>query len=263
MFLYFWRNIIRHILYIDCYWKWKETWTGENSFWKSTNRKSITMCWNHFGFPRRVYQWTNQKTQIIIVATFSSVLPSPSPTRAVDSRPSFASTFPRSNPAKSSCACCIQINDEQPVFPNRSWQRNARSKSDDEIKICPPNFPTSKTVPEYKTCYDGDIQHYLNGANPELPLCLQNIILQHVQNAETFPDKSSDKKMKKKMSKFFVVPEDPSDPVAFTETFPDHKRTTSKGCCGAKPVHKIVGIFTFLMSAGILIIIICVYRTYF
>jgi len=191
------------------------------------------------------------------------VLPSPSPTRAVESGPSFASTFPRSNPVKPPCACSsIEIPAGKAGLPNRTWQNIGRSRSDDEIKICPPSFPASRTVPDYKTCYDGDIQHFLTGPNPELPLCLQNIILQHVQNAETFPDKSSDKKMKKKMSKFFVVPEDPSDPVAFTETFPDQKRNKSKGCCGAKPVHKIVGIFTFLMSAGILIIIICVYRKF-
>ena len=71
---------------------------------------------------------------------------------------------------------------------------------------------------DYKTCYEGDIQNYLTATHPELPLCLQNIILQHVQNAETVPDRS--KEVKKKMAKFFVVPEDPSDPAAFTETFP-------------------------------------------
>jgi hypothetical protein len=70
--------------------------------------------------------------------------------------------------------------------------------------------------------------------------------------------------MKKKMAKFFVVPEDPSDPVAFTETFPDIKRkSSSKKCCASKPVHKIVGFFSIIMTLGILVTIICVYRKSF
>ena len=174
--------------------------------------------------------------------------------------------FPaRSNPVKvSSSWTAAAPNIHQPPPANQpKWQSDVNLRSnqlknvEEEIHVCPPS------IPEYRTCYTGDLQNYLNRENPELPLCLQNIILQHVQNAATFPDTKAEKKMKKKMSKLFVVPTDPSDPVAFTETFPDANRRKpgKRGrCCSSSPVHKIVGIFTFLMSVGILVTIICVYR---
>ena len=153
---------------------------------------------------------------------YHSVLPSPTP---ADLRPSFASTFPRSSssaPSRtpSTCACCKRSPVcQMAATPNRPLPHKSRSRSDDEINVCPPSLSTTRQMTtDYKTCYEGDIQNYLTGTHPELPLCLQNIILQHVQNAETVPDRS--KEVKKKMAKFFVVPEDPSDPAAFTETFP-------------------------------------------
>ena len=193
---------------------------------------------------------------------FFSVIPSPSPQNL---RPTTAattttsSTFPRSAPTRGppACACCTRGPASQPALPHqpiRPMQRNARSKSDDDINVCPPNFPPP--VPEYKTCYDGDIRTHLTGDKPELPLCLQNIILQHVQNAQTSHEKY---KELKKSPKYFVVPEDPTNPVAFTENFPHQKKFRTRRCCGSKPVHTVVGVFTFIMSMAILIIIICVY----
>ena len=196
---------------------------------------------------------------------FYSVIPSPSPHNL---RPTTAatttvsSTFPRTAPSRGpppSCACCTRGPTNQPALPhqpNRPLQSNARSKSDDEIIVCPPTFPAPVPDPDYKTCYDGDIRTHLTGEKPELPLCLQNIILQHVQNAQTSHDKY---KEMRKSPKYFVVPEDSTNPVAFTETFPQQKKARARPCRGKKPVHTVVGIFTFIMSMAILIIIVCVY----
>jgi len=66
-----------------------------------------------------------------------------------------------------------------------------------------------------------EAHEFLDKQPTQLPMCLRNIILQHVQNAETFPEGSFEEaSLKKRMSKYFVVPADPSDPAAFTETFP-------------------------------------------
>jgi hypothetical protein len=66
------------------------------------------------------------------------------------------------------------LNSKPLIFSNKIQMNRFRIPDDDEIKICPPNFPTQIRTPlDYHTCYDGDIQRFLTRENPQLPLCLQ------------------------------------------------------------------------------------------
>ena len=93
---------------------------------------------------------------------------------------------------------------------------------------------------------------------PQLPQCIQNIILQHhwhLTRAPNLPD--AKEKHLKKLSKHIMLPDDPEDPAAFTLT-PELTRPPRKPWCSSKPIPKIVGTFAFLMTCGIIAAILYV-----
>ena len=105
------------------------------------------------------------------------------------------------------------------------------------------------------------IRHALDieaaGNHDEIPPCVRNVILQQLQS----PRPPNNPKMIKKLSKTITLPDDPSDPTAFT-VFHDHAmyynipkyKSRSKR---SRQVAKIVGTFSFLMTMGIVILVLC------
>jgi hypothetical protein len=91
-----------------------------------------------------------------------------------------------------------------------------------------------------------------------LPQYIQNIIQHHQHISKP----QHDTKLLKKLSKAILLPEDPSDPAAFTVT-PGLTRSPKAPWCSSKPVVKIVGTFAVLMSLGIIIAIVYVNCEYF
>ena len=72
-----------------------------------------------------------------------------------------------------------------------------------------------------------------------------------------------DARAMKKLSKHIMLPEDPSDPAAFTVT-PGLTRRPDKPWCSSKPVLKIVGTFALVMTLLILaasVYLICEWPT--
>ena len=106
------------------------------------------------------------------------------------------------------------------------------------------------------------IRHALDieaaGNHDEIPPCVRNVILQQLQS----PKPPTHPKMMKKLSKIIDLPDDPSDPIAFTQNFHDHPmycnmpkyKSRSKR---SRQVAKIVGTFSFLMTMGIVITVLC------
>ena len=98
---------------------------------------------------------------------------------------------------------------------------------------------------------------------PQLPQCIQNIILQHhwhLTRAPRIPE--AQEKHLKKLSKHILLPDDPEDPAAFTVS-PELTRPDRKPWCSSKPIPKIVGTFAFLMTCGIIVAILyanCKYK---
>eukprot|EP00095_Tigriopus_kingsejongensis_P008186 maker-scaffold405_size181423-snap-gene-0.40 protein:Tk08186 transcript:maker-scaffold405_size181423-snap-gene-0.40-mRNA-1 annotation:"hypothetical protein EAI_00434" len=90
-------------------------------------------------------------------------------------------------------------------------------------------------------------------SNRSLPKYIQNIIVH--QQMHTPKPHQNDTKMMKKLSKQIVLPDDPSDPAAFTVT-PGITRPAKPPWCSSKPVLKIVGTFAFMMSLGIILAIV-------
>ena len=94
------------------------------------------------------------------------------------------------------------------------------------------------------------------GSN-EIPPCVRDVILQQLQS----PRPPTNPKMMRKLSKTINLPDDPSDPTAFT-VFHDHPmyynvpkyKSRSKR---SRQVAKIVGTFSFLMTMGIVITVLC------
>merc|ERR1712061_903564 len=105
-----------------------------------------------------------------------------------------------------------------------------------------------------------DMIHILDveaaGSN-EIPPCVRDVILQQLQS----PRPPTNPKMMRKLSKTINLPDDPSDPTAFT-VFHDHPmyynvpkyKSRSKR---SRQVAKIVGTFSFLMTMGIVITVLC------
>lgn len=85
-----------------------------------------------------------------------------------------------------------------------------------------------------------------------LPKYMHNIIV-HQQMHEKKPQDES--KLMRQLAKSIMLPDDPSDPAAFTVT-PGLTRPPKPPWCSSKPVLKIVGTFAFMMSLGIIIAII-------
>jgi len=116
------------------------------------------------------------------------------------------------------------------------------------------NFSAISTSPDM-------IRHALDieaaGNHDEIPPCVRNVILQQLQS----PRPPNNPKMIKKLSKTITLPDDPSDPTAFT-VFHDHTmyynipkyKSRSKR---SRQVAKIVGTFSFLMTMGIVILVLC------
>ena len=95
---------------------------------------------------------------------------------------------------------------------------------------------------------------------PQLPQCIQNIILQHHWHSTREPHlPEAREKHLKKLSKHILLPDDPEDPAAFTLT-PELTRPPRKPWCSSKPIPKIVGTFAFLMTCGIVAAILYVNR---
>ena len=91
---------------------------------------------------------------------------------------------------------------------------------------------------------------------PQLPQCIQNIILQHHWHLTREPElPEAREKHLKKLSKHIMLPDDPEDPAAFTLT-PELVRPPRKPWCSSKPIPKIVGTFAFLMTCGIIAVIL-------
>jgi len=117
------------------------------------------------------------------------------------------------------------------------------------------NFSAISTSPDM-------IRHALDieaaGNHDEIPPCVRNVILQQLQS----PRPPSNPKMIKKLSKTINLPDDPSDPTAFTVFHDQHLqfynipkyKSRSKS---SRQVAKIVGTFSFLMTMGIIILVLC------
>ena len=103
-------------------------------------------------------------------------------------------------------------------------------------------------------------------AADEIPPCVRNIILQQLQNPP--PELMTNPKMIRKLSKTINLPDDPNDPTAFTVFYNDHPmfqnvprmKSRSKR---SRQVVKIVGTFSFLMTMGIVITVLCFLCKYF
>jgi len=94
------------------------------------------------------------------------------------------------------------------------------------------------------------------GNHDEIPPCVRNVILQQMQKPT--PNPTHTIKMMKKLSKNINVPDDPSDPTAFTQdpmycNVPKYKSRSKR----SRQVAKIVGTFSFLMTMGIIITVLC------
>lgn len=94
--------------------------------------------------------------------------------------------------------------------------------------------------------------------HPEIPPCVRNVILQQLQT----PRPPTNPKMMKKLSKTIQLPDDPSDPTAFTvydhplfyDTNGNKFKSKSRR---SRQVAKIVGTFSFFMTMGIVITVLC------
>ncbi len=89
-----------------------------------------------------------------------------------------------------------------------------------------------------------------NNNTSVLPGYLENIIRHHTHIAKP----QHDAKLLKKLSKHILLPEDPSDPAAFTVT-PGLTRTPKPPWCSSRPVLKIAGTFAVFMSLAIIVAI--------
>jgi len=116
------------------------------------------------------------------------------------------------------------------------------------------NFSAISTSPDM-------IRHALDieaaGNHDEIPPCVRNVIFQQLQS----PRPPYNTKMMKKLSKIINLPDDPSDPTAFTQ-FHDHTMYYNIPKCKSRSkrsrqVAKIVGTFSFLMTMGIIILVLC------
>lgn len=117
--------------------------------------------------------------------------------------------------------------------------------TDGEAKVHLSIPDESKAMPKTQDDMRNDPRHVL-------PQYLENIIHHHAHMAV---DTKKDSKFIKKMSKAIVLPEDPSDPGAFTVT-PGLTRPPKAPWCSSEPVLKIVGSFAVLMSLAIIAAIV-------
>ena len=86
----------------------------------------------------------------------------------------------------------------------------------------------------------------------EIPPCVRKVIMQQLQSPTPPPQNP---KMIKKLSRTITLPEDPSDPTAFTIPYDASKHLPSRSR-RSRQVIKIVGTFSFLMTMGIVITVL-------
>ena len=88
----------------------------------------------------------------------------------------------------------------------------------------------------------------------EIPPCVRNVILQQLQS----PKPPENPKMIKKLSRTITLPEDPSDPTAFTIPYDQYLKCKNSQSRSrrSRQVIKIVGTFSFLMTMGIVITVL-------
>ena len=92
----------------------------------------------------------------------------------------------------------------------------------------------------------------------EIPPCVRKVIMQQLQSPTPPPHNP---KMIKKMSRTITLPEDPSDPTAFTVPYDAydskcHSKHLTSRSRRSRQVIKIVGTFSFLMTMGIVITVL-------
>ena len=91
----------------------------------------------------------------------------------------------------------------------------------------------------------------------EIPPCVRKVIMQQLQSPTPPPQNP---KMIKKLSRTITLPEDPSDPTAFTIPYDAYLKYNSRNLPSrsrrSRQVIKIVGTFSFLMTMGIVITVL-------
>lgn len=184
-------------------------------------------------------------------------------------KPSSSFSSSSSSSSSSGSASASSLSSSSSSFPPTP-PRAARSDEEGEFQLLPkqPKTTTRRspdlTCPAAAAAYP-DLRSLTHSPpaphvppNPNtvsiLPQYIQNIIY-HSQHAP--PKPQHDAKLLKKLSKSILLPEDPSDPTAFTVT-PGLTRPPKAPWCSSKPVLKIVGTFAVLMSLGIIIAIVYV-----
>lgn len=113
--------------------------------------------------------------------------------------------------------------------------------------------PESISVQELRLGLDSYYPHH---PHSEIPPCVRKVIMQQLQSPTPPPHNP---KMIKKLSRTITLPEDPSDPTAFTIPYDASKHLPSRSR-RSRQVIKIVGTFSFLMTMGIVItVLLCLY----
>jgi len=195
-----------------------------------------------------------------------------------------------SSSLKELCTCSSQPNLSRVIHPESkphtelqrvaSWPRAASdphrfdlvlgAQGDmQELKQLPTVPPSDfwTLVPEQPVIQDWRIGR-LNPAyqhsehHSEIPPCVRKVIMQQLQSPTPPPQNP---KMIKKMSRTITLPEDPSDPTAFTVPYDAydskwHSKHLTSRSRRSRQVIKIVGTFSFLMTMGIVItVLLCLY----
>ena len=109
--------------------------------------------------------------------------------------------------------------------------------------------PESISVQELRLGLDSYYPHH---PHSEIPPCVRKVIMQQLQSPTPPPHNP---KMIKKLSRTITLPEDPSDPTAFTIPYDASKHLPSRSR-RSRQVIKIVGTFSFLMTMGIVITVL-------
>ena len=104
----------------------------------------------------------------------------------------------------------------------------------------------------------------ISASQHEIPPCVRNVIMHQIKSPPKLATENPKKKIKK-LSKTITLPEDPYDPTAFTLHFDQYdeyslmRRQQMKNAKARKSRHtvKVVGSFSFLMTIGIIITVLC------
>ena len=118
--------------------------------------------------------------------------------------------------------------------------------------------PESISVQELRLGHLDPIDSYHpHHPHSEIPPCVRKVIMQQLQSPTPPPHNP---KMIKKLSRTITLPEDPSDPTAFTIPYDAYLKYNSRNVPSrsrrSRQVIKIVGTFSFLMTMGIVITVL-------